>query len=54
MVPNLSPAGLQWAKRLGSPERALEAIETFVRSHAVQEVWARVYGAADELAVPLG
>lgn len=52
-VPNLSPAGLAWAERVGGPERAFARIAAFINSDAVQQTWAPAFGAARELYVPL-
>jgi hypothetical protein len=52
-VPNLSERGRAWAKRLGGPAAAFQAIADFINSDAVQRIWAPAYGASRELCVPL-
>jgi hypothetical protein len=52
-VPNLSPAGREWASRLGGVRRAFEEIAAFINSPAVQEVWAPAFGRARALPIPL-
>jgi hypothetical protein len=51
-VPNLSERGRAWARRLGSPAAAFQAIADFINSEAVQEIWAPAYGASRELCIP--
>jgi hypothetical protein len=51
-VPNLSPAGLAWAKRIGGPMEAYRRIVEFVNGHLVQEVWAPAFGTSQVLPVP--
>lgn len=53
LVPNLSPRGLEWAKRMGSPEAVFRAICAFINSDEVQNVWAPTFGASRDLHVPL-
>jgi hypothetical protein len=52
LVPNLSPRGIQWAEQLGGPREVFAEIARFIRSEAVQEIWAPAFGAAEELPVP--
>ena len=52
LVPNLSPRGLQWAEQLGGPREVFAEVARFIRSEAVQEIWAPEFGASEELAVP--
>jgi hypothetical protein len=52
-VPNLSPAGREWASRLGGPQRAFERIVLFINSPAVQEVWAPAFGRSRALPIPM-
>ncbi len=52
-VPNLSPAGLAWAERVGGPRQAFRRIAAFINSPAVQEVWAPAFGCSRVLPVPL-
>jgi len=52
-VPNLSPAGLAWAERVGGPREAFRRIADFVNSKEVQEVWAPAFGCTRVLPVPL-
>ncbi len=52
LVPNLSPQGLQWAQLLGGPREVFAEVARFIRSAAVQEVWAPAFGASEELFVP--
>jgi N-6 DNA Methylase len=52
-VPNLSPAGLAWAARAGSPREAFRRIAAFINSPEVQEVWAPAFGCTRVLPVPL-
>ncbi len=52
-VPNLSPAGLAWAERIGGPREAFRRIAAFVNSPSVQEVWAPAFGCSRVLPVPL-
>ena len=52
-VPNLSPAGLAWAARVGGPREAFRRIAGFVNSPEVQQVWAPAYGCTRVLPVPL-
>ncbi len=53
LVPNLSPAGRDWAARLGGERRAFERIVAFVNSDAVQKVWAPAFGRSRALPIPL-
>ena len=53
-VPNLSPAGLTWAERVGGPREAFRRIAAFINSPEVQEVWAPAFGCSRVLPVPLG
>jgi len=53
LVPNLSPAGLAWAERVGGPREAFRRIADFVRSPEVQGVWAPAFGCTRVLPVPL-
>ena len=53
LVPNLSPAGLAWAERVGGPREAFRRIAAFVNSPEVQEVWAPAFGCTRVLPVPL-
>jgi SAM-dependent methyltransferase len=52
LVPNLSSRGLEWAEKLGGPREVFAEVARFIRSDAVQEIWAPAFGAAEELAVP--
>ena len=52
-VPNLSAAGLAWARRVGGPQEAFRRIADFVRSPEVQEIWAPAFGCSRVLPVPL-
>ena len=52
-VPNLSPAGLVWAARVGGPREAFRRIAAFINSPEVQEVWAPAFGCTRVLPVPL-
>jgi len=53
LVPNLSLAGREWARRLGGARAAFERIVTFVNSPAVQDVWAPAFGRSRILPIPL-
>ena len=53
LVPNLSPAGLAWAERVGGPREAFRRIAAFIRSPEVQEGWAPAFGCTRVLPVPL-
>jgi hypothetical protein len=53
LVPNLSPAGLAWAERLGGPREAFRRIAAFIRSQEVQGVWAPAFGRTRVLPVPV-
>jgi hypothetical protein len=53
LVPNLSPAGLAWAERLGGPREAFRRIAAFIRSPEVQGVWAPGFGRTRVLPVPV-
>lgn len=53
LVPNLSPAGLAWARRVGGPREAFRRIAAFVNSAEVQGVWAPAFGCTRVLPVPL-
>jgi hypothetical protein len=53
LVPNLSPAGLAWAERVGGPREAFRRIAAFIRSPEVQGVWAPAFGCTRVLPVPL-
>jgi hypothetical protein len=50
-VPNLSPAGLAWAERVGAPREAFRRIAAFINSGEVQEVWAPAFGCSRVLPV---
>ncbi|MBS1152937.1 MAG: hypothetical protein H6Q89_4635, partial [Myxococcaceae bacterium] len=50
LVPNLSPRGLKWAEQLGGPREVFAEVARFIRSDAVQQIWAPAFGAAEELA----
>lgn len=50
---NLSPRGRAWAAALGDPFAVYRAIAAFVRSDAVQRVWAPAFGAHADLPVPV-
>ncbi len=52
LVPNLSPRGLEWAEQLGGPREVFAEVARFIRSPAVQELWAPAFGASEELCVP--
>lgn len=52
-VPNLSKRGRALAETLGGPEALAQRVVAFVNSPLVQEHWAKSYGAAHELVVPL-
>jgi len=52
-VPNLSPAGLSWAERIGGPREVFRHIAGFIRSPEVQEVWAPAFGRTRVLPVPV-
>lgn len=52
LVPNLSPRGLQWAEQLGGPREVFAEVVRFIRSDAVQQIWAPAFGAAEELVLP--
>lgn len=52
LVPNLSPRGLAWAEKLGGAHEVFAEVARFIRSPAVQEIWAPAFGAAEELCVP--
>jgi N-6 DNA Methylase len=51
-VPNLSPAGLTWAERIGGPLEAYRRIAAFVNSSEVQDIWAPSFGTTRVLPVP--
>ena len=53
LVPNLSPAGLAWAARVGGPREVFRRIAAFLNSPAVQETWAPAFGCSRVLPVPL-
>ena len=53
LVPNLSPAALAWAERVGGPREAFRRIAAFIRSPEVQGVWAPAFGCTRVLPVPL-
>ncbi|MGZ3446762.1 MAG: N-6 DNA methylase [Myxococcaceae bacterium] len=53
LVPNLSPAGLVWAERVGGPREAFRRIARFICSPEVQRVWAPAFGCTRVLPVPL-
>jgi len=53
LVPNLSPAGLGWAARVGGPREAFRRIAAFLNSPDVQETWAPAFGCSRVLPVPL-
>ena len=52
-VPNLSPRGLDWARRVGGPREAFRRIAAFVNSPEVQDVWAPAFGCSRVVPVPL-
>jgi len=52
-VPNLSPAGLAWAARVGGPHEAFRRIAAFLNSPQVQQVWAPAFGCSRVVPVPL-
>ncbi len=52
-VPNLSPAGLAWAARVGGPREAFRRIAAFLNSPEVQQVWAPAFGCSRMVPVPL-
>lgn len=51
-VPNLSPAGLQWAQKLGGPVRVFERIAAFIASDEVQNIWAPAFATTRVLPIP--
>jgi hypothetical protein len=51
-VPNLSPAGLAWAERIGGPIEAYRRIVEFVNGHLVQQIWAPAFATTQVLPVP--
>jgi hypothetical protein len=53
LVPNLSPAGLAWAARVGGPREAFRRIAAFLNSPEVQDAWAPAFGSSRVLPVPL-
>jgi hypothetical protein len=53
LVPNVSERGRQWASSHGGPWAAFRAVEQFINSHPVQQIWAPVFGASRELWIPL-
>ena len=53
LVPNLSPAGLAWAARVGGPREVFRRIAAFLNSPAVQETWAPAFGCSRVVPVPL-
>jgi hypothetical protein len=54
LVPNLSPAGREWALRVGGIWAAFRSIVAFVNCPAVQQVWAPAFGCSRSLPIPLG
>src|SRR5262249_62098604 len=54
LVPNLPPAGLAWAARVGGPREAFRRIAAFLNSPDVQETWAPAFGRSRVVPVPLG
>ncbi len=52
-VPNLSPAGLAWAARIGGPRQAFRCIAAFLNSAEVLEIWAPAFGCSRVVPVPL-
>jgi hypothetical protein len=52
LVPNLSARGAALAKGRGGALRAFERIAAFVRSDAVQQIWAPAFGTTRVLPVP--
>jgi len=53
LVPNLSPAGLAWAERVGGPREAFRRIARFIGTPEVQGVWAPAFGCTRVLPIPL-
>jgi hypothetical protein len=51
-VPNLSPAGLSWAKQIGGPIEAYRRIVEFVNGQLVQQIWAPAFATTQVLPVP--
>lgn len=43
-VPNLTPLGLEWARRLGSPRAVFEHLAAHLMSEPFQATWAPAYG----------
>jgi hypothetical protein len=54
LVPNLSPAGLSLAERLGSPRAVFEHIAAHVNSDDFQRHWAPAFGAAEAPLIATG
>lgn len=54
LVPNLSPAGLALAERLGSPRAVFEHIAAHVNSDDFQRHWAPAFGAAEAPLIATG
>jgi hypothetical protein len=52
-VPNLSPAGREWAGRVGGVRDAFQRLALFINSPAVQDIWAPTFGRSRALPVPL-
>jgi hypothetical protein len=53
LVPNLSPAGLAWAARVGGPREAFRRIAAFLNSPELQQIWAPAFGRTRVPPVPL-
>ena len=53
LVPNLSPAGLAWAARVGGAREGFRRIAAFLNSREVQETWAPAFGCSRVVPVPL-
>jgi hypothetical protein len=51
-VPNLSPEGLELARRLGGPHALFRALVAFINGERVQKVWAPAFGALRDLPIP--
>lgn len=51
-VPNLSPAGREWAGRVGGVRSAFQRLALFINSPAVQDIWAPAFGRSRALPVP--
>jgi hypothetical protein len=53
LVPNLSPAGLAWAARVGGLREVFRRIAAFLNSPELQQVWAPAFGCTRVPPVPL-